>query len=360
MKNFLHATAILIGTIVGVGIFGIPYVAAKSGFIIALIYLIGLGIIALLIHLFYGEIVSQTSGKHRLIGYAEKYLGKWGKRVATISAILGRYGALLAYIIVSGQFLKALFNGSALNWSLIFFAFGALFVFLGLKIIAKAEFFMVLLLFATMVIIFIFGFGHINFDNLNNLNLSYLFLPYGVILFALGGTVAIPEMAELIQNRRLKSAILLGTLIPIILFIIFVFVVVGVTGKNTTQEALIGLQNILGLKIMLIGLVFGVLALITSFLVLGLNIKKIFNYDYKINKHLSWFLACFVPLILYLIGLRDFISMIAFVGAVLGGINGIIICLIYSKLKKAKLLPGFVILILTFGVLALMLQKWLI
>jgi amino acid permease len=31
-KRFYEATATLIGTVVGVGIFGVPYVVAKSGF----------------------------------------------------------------------------------------------------------------------------------------------------------------------------------------------------------------------------------------------------------------------------------------------------------------------------------------
>lgn len=351
MRNFFQAIAILIGTIIGVGVFGIPYVAARVGFGIALIYLIGLGIIALLVHLFYGEIVSKTLGKHRLVGYAQKYLGVWARRVAAISSILGRYGALLAYIIVSGQFLKALFGGSLMNWSLAFFAFGALLVFLGLKIIAKAELFMVLFLFVTMLIIFIFGMPQINWTNLASLDISYLFLPYGVVLFAFGGLTAIPEMRELIKNKKkLKLAIILGTLAPMLLFIIFVLVVVGVTGQNTTQEALIGLQQVFGPRVMLIGLIFGILALITSFLTIGLNIKKIFWYDYKLNKNLAWLLACFVPLLAFLFGLRNFIDVIALVGAIFGGINGILICLIYSKIKKRRVLPALVMLIFALGI----------
>ena len=139
-----------------------------------------------------------------------------------------------------------------------------------------------------------------------------------------------------------------------ILFIIFVLVVVGVTGINTTQEALIGLQQILGPKVMFIGLIFGIFSLITSFLTIGLNIKKIFWYDYKINKHLAWALACFVPLLAFLFGMRNFIDVVSIVGAVLGGINGILICLIYSKIQNCKLLPAAVILILILGVVSLL------
>ena len=64
-KNFCGATATLIGTIVGVGIFGVPYVVAKSGFLLGLLFLFGLGGVALLLHLFYGEIVLRTPGGSR-------------------------------------------------------------------------------------------------------------------------------------------------------------------------------------------------------------------------------------------------------------------------------------------------------
>jgi len=351
MKNFLYAIALLIGTIIGVGIFAIPYVAAQAGFSIALIYLVGLGIIILLVHLFYAEIVLKTPGKHRLVGYAQKYLGRWGKSIATISSVLGLYGALLAYIIVAGQFLKAIFGGLAFNWSLIFFLLGALFIFLGLKTIAQAELFMTLLLLASMAVIFVFGWNHINWQNLQDLNFSYFFLPYGVILFALAGATAIPQMGEIVSPKKLKSAVILGTLIPVALFIIFTIVVLGVTGVNTTQEALIGLQQILGPKIMLIGLIFGILALITSFLTLGLNLKEIFWYDYKMPKNLAWFLACFVPFFAFVFGMRNFIGVIGLVGAILGGIDGLIIATIYGKIKKSWLLPGVLILVFILGII---------
>ncbi|MAG45049.1 hypothetical protein CL633_04145 [bacterium] len=352
-KNFFHAIAILIGTIIGVGVFGIPYAAAQSGFLITLIYLLGLGFIAIFIHLFYGEIVTKTRGKHRLIGYAEKYLGKWGKRTAFVSSLLGRWGALLAYIIVSGHFAQALLGGSNFFWSIILFIIGSIAIFFGLKLIAKLEFFMTLLLIGFMLIIFTFGFGHINLENLQSMNSFNLFLPYGVILFALGGITAIPEMKELIKKKtRLKLAIILGTLIPVVLFIIFTLVVVGVTGQQTTQEALIGLQKILGPKVMFIGLMFGILALATSFLTIGLNIKKIFWYDLGLGKNLSWFLACFVPLFAFLLGMRNFIDTIGLVGVILGGINGILICLIFTKIKKKKFLflPSLVALIFLIGI----------
>lgn len=356
IKNFLYAISVLIGTIIGAGVFGLPYTALKAGFLTTFFYLIILGAITLIIHLFYNEIVLKTQGKHRLVGYAEKYLNKKAKHLTGFSSIIGRFGAILAYIIVGGYFLNSLFNhGSAFFWSLIFFLIGSLFIFLGLKTIAKVELLMILFLLIAMGSIFVFAWPKIELTNLISINFSNLFLPYGVVLFSLGGATAIPEMRELLKPKKLKLAIILGTIIPIFLFIIFIIAVLGASGSQTSSEALKGLQNVLGKPVMIIGLVFGVLALMTSFLTIGLSLKKIFWYDYKLNKHFSWVLVCFIPLFFYLIGFRDFIAVIGIIGTVMGGISGTIICLIYGKLKKSWLLPGLVMLVFLLGIISLFL-----
>ena len=110
MKRFLCATAVLMATIVGVGMFSLPYAGAQSGFLIVAAFLFILTSIMVLLHLLYGEIVSRTKEKHRLVGYANYYLGKIGKRIVSFSVIIGLYGSLLVYIIVGGNFLHTIFS----------------------------------------------------------------------------------------------------------------------------------------------------------------------------------------------------------------------------------------------------------
>ena len=242
-KEFYGAVATLVGTIVGVGAFGLPYVVAKSGFLIGLIFLFIISGVVLLLHLFYGEIVLRTPGKHRFVGYAEIYLGRWGKRLTTFTATIIIYGALLAYIIVGGKFLSTIFGRSEFFWSLIFFVVCAGAIFLGLKVVTKIEIFMSFFLIGIVFLIFVKGWPSINFDNLTNLNWAYFFLPYGVVLWAVGGWAAIPEMKEIFKQKYqfLKKAIIWGTLLPPLLYIIFIFTVVGVTGSATSSEGIIGL-----------------------------------------------------------------------------------------------------------------------
>ncbi len=339
-KKFFYAIATLIGTIVGVGMFGIPYVVAKSGFLVGLSYLVILGSIVLIIHLLYGEITLRTPGKHRFPGYVQEYLGRKGKSIVTFTSIFGLTGALLAYIIIGGEFLWGLlspaFGGNVIFYSLAFFIFGALCTYFGIRSIGKSELIMVCFLIFVILILFVGTFSSVKIDNLNTLDLKFMFLPYGVILFALLGASIIPEVREVLQGseKKLKKVIFWGAFIPVIIYILFTFLVVGVTGKNTSSEALIGLKNILGDKLFSLGLVFGFLAVATSFLTLGLTLKKIYWYDFKINKNISWALASFIPLIFFLAGVNNFIAIIGLTGAVLGGIDGIILILIHRKARS--------------------------
>jgi amino acid permease len=143
-KKFLlwEAIATLVGTIIGAGILGIPYVIAKAGFWTGIFDIVLLGIVVLVIYLYLGEVVLRTEGFHQLPGYAEKYLGKIGKRLMVFSMVFGNYGALIAYIIGVGLALAAIFGGNSLTYSLIFFVIAAIIIFKGLKAVGKSELFM--------------------------------------------------------------------------------------------------------------------------------------------------------------------------------------------------------------------------
>jgi len=339
-KNFFYALTTLIGMIVGVGIFGIPYAFAQAGFLIGFFYLILLAGAILLIHLFYGEIVLRTSGQHRLVGYGERYLGQLGKKITGAIIIFEFYGALLAYLIAGGYFLNLIFGrflgGNEFIWVLIFFIAGSLVILLGLRTIASSEFFMTVFLLAIAVIFVFKGAPLINLANLKNFNLVKFFLPYGVVLFAMTGGAAIPEMRQILKGgeHQLKKAIIWGTAIPAIVYFLFALVIVGVAGPKTPENSIDVLLPYFGQYIAVLGAIFGFLAVVTSFLVLGLNLRRVFQYDYKLNNIMAWMLVCFVPLGGYLLGLNDFIVVISLVGAIAGGLEGIMIILIYRKAKK--------------------------
>ncbi len=338
-RKFWLGLSIMVGTIVGVGIFGIPYAISKSGFGLGVFYLVVLGLAMVFVHLFFGEITLRTRGKHRLVGYAEIYLGKKGKIIAAAATIFGLYGSLLAYIIVAGQFLHEIFGpligGSSFVYSLIFYFVGIIGLYMGLKLISHGELIMTVFLLLIVAVIFMKGFPHIDYTNLATVGFKDFFLPYGVILFSLGGITAVPELKTFMAGRQnvLKNVLIWGTLIPIAIYFIFSFVVVGVTGAETSSEAIRGLDLALRDGILTLGAIFGFLTVTTSFFVIGLNLKETFWYDYKINHELSWLLTILIPFLIFILGLRSFIAVIDVVGVFMGGLTGILIILMYKKAK---------------------------
>lgn len=337
-KRFYYAIATLVGTIIGVGLFGLPYVGSKSGFLIISIYFILLAALALVIHIFYGEVSFHTEGLHRLPGYTEKYLGEGWKRLTFIIEILSLVGSLLAYLIIGGIFLANLFNGSVYLFTFLFFIFGAWLIWKDNRSVGPIELILLFVMIAIVILIFILGSPSIKFNNLLTINTRNFFIPYGVVMFSLWGASIIPEIKELTKGnyKKLKKVIIYSILTVVLFYFVFTFTIIGVSGSKTTEEAIFGLKDFLGNKIILIGLIFGVITTFTSFISLGLTLKKTFWYDYHLSKYTSWLLACFVPLVMYIAGLHNFIKIISLTGAVALGIQGIIILLIYYMFKKGQ------------------------
>jgi len=105
LKTFLLPLATLTNTIMGVGIFALPYVAARAGFAVMCAYFLALGIIVIVIHLFFSEIALQTPDHKRLPGFVEFYFGGFAKNLCFAVTIVSMICALIMFMAVGGQFL---------------------------------------------------------------------------------------------------------------------------------------------------------------------------------------------------------------------------------------------------------------
>lgn len=331
----------MVGTIVGAGIFGIPYVVAKSGVVPSIFYFLLLLSVVLVLHLVYGEIVLRTTAKHRIVGYAKMYLGTWGRVLTSLSILLALGGTLLAYLILSGRFLEIIFSSvlpfSNIQFSLLFLAFCSLFIIKGRGLITKAELFFNIGLFAVVGVIVFFALPHIQGSNFISFSPNNLLLPYGVLLFTLIGWEAIPEIATFLKdaksNVRLDKVIITATLLATALSFVFAFTVAGVSGSATSDDAFSGLVPILGDRIALLGAFLGLLAIASSFLVIGNYLKNSLRHDFHIPTIPAVFITLGLPLLPFLFGIREFIVVIGTVGALIGAMEGLLMLRIFQKAK---------------------------
>lgn len=356
VKNYIYPIATLTGAIVGVGIFSLPFVTSRVGLGVMLGYFLSLGVLVTLVHLFFGELCQVTPDYKRLPGFAKFYLGNHAQKIALISTVLGSFGSILAYLIVGGEFLAGvflpIFGGTILLYTLLYFAVGAILIYFGIRIIAQVNLWGLILFFLILSIIWFCSFPSFKTENIF-LKIGEgrnLFLPYGPILFSLWGATMIPEIEEMLgeNKRQLKKVIFLSIFISAIIYLFFIYLILGITGTETTESALTGLQNLVDKRIISLVLFFGVWTTFTSFIAVGLTVEKILRYDFKMEKSVSWALTCIVPLILFLMGIKRFIPIISFVGSVMLGIEGILILLMYQRIKKKIFLFLTIPLILIF------------
>ena len=343
-KSFWLAVFSLVGTTIGAGIFSLPYVFAKAGFFTGLAEFIVLVFIVLLVQQLLGEITLRTKDHKRLIGLASNYLGHPWKALVMASVLLGGIGVLLIYIIFGGKFLS-LITGQDIFWSsMAFFIFWFLAVLTRPKTFGKTEFYISSLVIFIIILISFFNFRYINFNNFRGFDIKNTLLPYGAILFAITGYTVIPKMEDLLGNKKhkLKRAIKYGTLIPAVVYFIFVFIVLGVSGQLTSSDAIFGFSRALNSGfIMFLGAILGLLAVTEAALSFGVYFKETLWYDLKLNEKLAWILTGFIPLSLFFLGIRDVIPVISIVGALFFGFQAIIILMIHKKAKNSEIEPAY-------------------
>lgn len=344
-KLFWRASLTLVVAGVGVGIFGLPYVFAQSGVALGLVHLAVLGAVNMFAMVLLADLIVGTKGHPRITGIVERYLGEPYKWVAMALTFGSGWAALLAYMLVGGSFAYALLNpvigGGEVVYQVGFWAVGSLLVLGGLGFIGKLESLFALVL-AGLFVVIVAGAGvQADVGNLVYVDVRQWFTPFGVVLFALGGSAAVPEMAEMLgrYKGRLRKAVVTGSLLMMGIYALFAGAVVAVTGQATTERAIEGLAGAMGHWVLVVGGLAAFFATFTSFLLFGMSIHQSLMNDFRWRYVRGWALAVVVPLALFLLGARDFIQVVGWSGAVLSGLTGLLLIATYAHAKNDPRLP---------------------
>ena len=350
--SFLSGVALLSNTIIGVGFFALPFVASKVSFLI-FIYFFILGIVVFFIHLFYARLSLVTPDYKRLPGFVEYYLGKKYFSFSIFVIIFSLIGTLLSYLIVAGEFLSGIFPFLKPSfWTSVFFFFSLFLVLKEINKILRIQTFSLFLLFFLLFFLIFQGRSLIKWENFFLApQMDFWFLPYGIIIFSLWGTSIIPEIEEALDQRMRKKLgliLLFSFLFSIIFYLFFTYFVLGILGPKTTENALLGLKEAFSGSFFKLILFLGLISVFTSFISLGLTLKRVLIFDLKIKKKNLLFFFLFLPFFLFLLGFQRFLPVISFVGGIFLAIEGMLILKMYQKIEKTRIYY-FLILFLIFG-----------
>lgn len=341
----LTAIALLIGTVIGAGILGLPYVFSQAGFWGGTISLIIIALATTLMSLYFGEVCLRNKEVHHLAGFAKKYLGNKWKYIALLIETVGIYAVLIAYLIGIGMVAANLFGGTASVWSTLFFVIVAPLIYFGFERTSRMEFVITMAKILALLLIIGLLFPASGTAKIESaITFPAMFLPVGILIFSFMGYTVIPEIKENVLKGNKKSlwkVILIAMAVTVLIYFVFNYVFAGNFGNLVSE---IGTNSLTG-KAVWIGALFVLLTLVTPFIALSAVIKNIYIKDFGIDRRFSWFLAAFIPYIIFLYGGFSFVELISFAGALAFGLLGIITVIVTFKARqqKSELKPEYIV-----------------
>lgn len=339
--NFLEATGIIVGHGVGAGILSVPYLASHNSFRETVFILIFAYLVALVLHLIIAELSYNNNGAQFVKCFdSELFAGKI-KTVLTWTAFI-----LLGVSVIVN--VSAFLTGAAAVFAqwfglpdfvgiLVFYVLGASVVFVGMKLVGICEKYAVIAMVVVMGVIFVATLmrgtealptGWRGFNNALAL--------FGMISFSLSAVMSTPQVVKGLggDKKRIRSSIALGLAVNAsLIFLITLTTLLGTGGDVSEKGAFVDLARRFGGWVAVVGYVFTLLALATSFWANTLNLRDIVSEQTGWGRRLSWLIASLPCLVLAMLGLDSFVGFTRF-ASIIQVVTGIGIIVAYNCSRR--------------------------
>jgi tyrosine-specific transport protein len=248
-KGSLFGAILLIsGCCIGAGMIGLPLVTGACGFIPSTVLFFASWLFMAVTGLLLLEVNLAYSGTENLITLATNTLGRWGKVAAWVLFTYLFYSLMCAYVSASGHLVSMFFYhhfGFDIATSLSSFAlivFFLFFLYAGTRPVDWINRVLMAGLVITYFLLVNLGLGEMNIQNLffSDWSLSLFAIPVMVISF--GYHNLIPSLVSYLgrDKGRLQKAIVIGSFIPLVVYLIWNGVILGLLPIDGSIEKAIG------------------------------------------------------------------------------------------------------------------------
>lgn len=320
MNRIIGSILIVAGTTIGAGMLAMPIISAHVGFGTMALILIAIWIAMCYTSVVLVEVYKFNKPEDGLNTLTHKYLGNGGAILTAVSMLSLMYALVSAYITGGGDILRTSLDqwlGIQLDpkWSGLIFAllFGGI-ISLGTRVVDLSTklVFTIKLIFLFFVILFLTP--HIKLENLAHLPSNGLIVlsTIPIIFTSFGFYVVIPSLVQYLNgdSKKLKSVFIIGSAIPLVIYLIWELAVLGsidnhtfatILKKNSGLEGLLlAIREIQESSFVKIAMnIFAAAAILTSFWGVTLSlyhyIKDLAKHRPSIKKPITSLTLTFLP-----------------------------------------------------------------
>ena len=339
--SFWEATSIIIGHGVGAGILTVPYLAAHNSFRELLLILGFCYLFNLLLHLIIAELSYNNDGAQFISCFdREMFSGKLKTIFTWLAFILLGLSVIFnvsAYLTGAANVFEEWFGLPRFWGMLLFYVVGAGVVFFGLKLVGVCEKFSVAGIVLVVGILLVAtlrrptqalpsGFRGVN----NALAL------FGMISFSLSAVMSTPQVVKGLQGdkKRVRGAIAAGLALNAGLILLVTLTTMLAAGEAISDKgALVDLSAALGGWVKVVGYVFTLFALATSFWANTLNLRDIVHEQTRWDEKLSWLAASLPCFLIAVFSVASFVDLARF-ASIVQVVTGLGVIVAYALSRK--------------------------
>lgn len=337
-----ESACIITGYGIGGGVMAVPYLASKNGILSTLSIILITFVFSVILHYMIAELAIKTGEKAQLTTVFNKYLfkGKFKNLyiwIFFIVNIIVLCTNLAAYISGAAEIISDLAGISLIVGMFLFYLFAASVVFFGIKAVGLGE------KIAVMFIILILGIlavatvlkGDFNSFPINNTGVKYSLALFGMMMFSFSAFFSVPQAVEGLNGdvKKIKKSILLGITNNMIFILVIVFCSIAVS-PEVTEVAIIGWSKGIGSWAQILGSIFTILAMLTTYWSISLALTDIIKEQLKLNEKICWLAATVPSLILSILGFAGFMEFIRMAGGAIAVMIAVLLVPIYRKSRK--------------------------
>ncbi len=340
--SFFEATGIIVGHGVGAGILAVPALAARNSLREILIILCFCYLFNLVLHLIIAELSYNNGGTQFISCFdRELFSGKFKKIFTWAAFALLGLSVLMnvsSFLTGAANVFNEWFGLGTTVGMLLFYVLGAGVVFFGMKLVGICEKYAVAAMVLVMTLLFVFTLTR----ETNPLPTAFggvknAMALLSVVSFSLSAVMSTPQVVKGLEGdvKRIRLSIAAGLAVnAALILLVTITTLLGVGAPSVTERgALVDLSARLGGWVSIVGYVFSLLALATSFWANTLNLRDIVHEQTHWNEKLSWLCASLPCLLLALLSSLSFVKFTLFASAI-QVVTGLGIILAYHLSRK--------------------------